>query len=108
MILVTHLLITATVTLTTNQLPPACSAKNRASPRFLYSRESSVSQGSKKTHVMPLSLLPKHFTILYIVYEHHTLLYYNIYSIHTARNKDQDVGWLKLDNINYQRTNLNY
>lgn len=67
-----------------------------------------MSQGSKKTHVMPLSLLPKHFTILYIVYEHHTLLYYNIYSIHTARNKDQDVGWLKLDNINYQRTNLNY
>lgn len=108
MTLVTHLLITATVTLTTNQLPPACSAKNRASPRFLYSRESSALQGSKKIHVMSLSLLPKHFATLYIVYEHHTLLYYNIYSIHTVRNKDQDVGWLKLGNINYQSKNLNY
>ena len=51
MILVTHLLITTTVTLTTNQLPPAHRAKNRAAQRFLCTRESSGSERLKKTQI---------------------------------------------------------
>lgn len=88
---VTHLLITATVTLTTNQLPPARSAKNRAAQRLLCARGRSASQGLQMTLLMirlfrndrnpaaavleqvlertlrPLNLLPEHLAILCII-----------------------------------------
>lgn len=129
MILVTRLLITATVTLTTNQLPPALRAKNRAAQRFLCARESSVSSRLKKhiwcraysritgtEHLQFLSTSLKGFGSLWIcylsilLYYIHHICYTRIWILYYTmlRIKIKFGDWFKVDNIDYQRTNLTY